>query len=161
MTHGSRRVAAVGDSEPRIAARADRQVTAGACGGFITRMLVLLFALVALLVWLLFVRGRPVASRVQRGVLAGAVAVVAAALAVRAGPAATGATLVLAAVALALWLRLRGGGDDPGDDGPDPPDGPDPDPGPGRERELPRDVLDVDAFDRARAEWERELPRRD
>ena len=63
-------------------------------------------------------------------------------------------------MALGVWLGLRGRGDDRGDDGPDVPDPPDPDPGPGERADLPPEVLDPEAFDRARAEWEQELPKR-
>ena len=81
-------------------------------------------------------------------------------IAIRSGPRGIIAFTV-AAVAFGIWLGLRGrGGDDRGDDGPDVPDPPDPDPGPGQRADLPPEVLDPEAFDRARAEWERELPKR-
>jgi hypothetical protein len=124
-------------------------------------MPVLGLALVALLVWLFVRRKQPVESVAVRAGVVCAVALIAAALAVRGGPAATGAVLLASAAGFALWLRMRGaGGDDPGD-GPDPPDEPEPDPGPTQCVDPPVDLLDAEAFDRARAEWERELPRRD
>ena len=117
-------------------------------------MLILALAILALLVWLVVKRReRPIDPIVVRAALWCAVAFVGAAVALRAGPVAAG-LYVGAVMALVVWLRMRGRDDGPGDDGPDPPDEPDPDPGSGQ-------VLDVDAFDRARSEWERGLPSRD
>jgi hypothetical protein len=64
-----------------------------------------------------------------------------------------GAMAVIAICALAIWLRRRGHGGGGGDDGRGSPEDPDPGPRPGHREPLDR--LDPDAFDRARAEWER------
>ena len=120
-------------------------------------MLILAGAIVALLVWLGLRRKQPTDSVALRVGAVCLIAVIAAALAVRGGPVATALILVTGGALLMWWRLRRRGGDDPGDDGPDPPDPPDPDPGPGARA----DVLDVEAFDRARADWERELPRRE
>ncbi len=120
-------------------------------------MLILAVALlVALGVWLLAGRGRTVHPVVRTAALAGAV-LGAAAVASRAGPV---ASALAAAIALTLGLWLRGGGGGGGGGGPGPPGPPDPDPGSGRSADLPAEVLDPDALDCARAEWERELSRR-
>ena len=77
----------------------------------------------------------------------------------RAGPLA--GLLVVAAGSFLLWVSMGGfGWGRGGDDGPDPPPDPDPDPGDGERADLPAKRLDPDAFDRARAEWEREAPKR-
>jgi hypothetical protein len=119
-------------------------------------MLILALGIVAMsLVWLFAKRTRPVNPFIRRAGLGFAIACLCAALAVRVGP--TLGLLLLAVAWLAVWLRLRGRGDDgPGDDGPDPPDEPvpDPDPDPGH-----LEALDQEAFDRARAEWEQDLPK--
>jgi hypothetical protein len=138
---------------------ARRHVTTQRIGDFIKAMPVLALAFVALLVWLVVKRGSvPPAARTAGLVTFGVVC--AAPVAIRAGPR---GILVFAVglVALGVWLALRGwGGDDRRDDGPDVPDPPEPDPGPGQRVDLPPEVLDPEAFDRARAEWERELPKR-
>ena len=66
------------------------------------------------------------------------------------------ALVVLAIGAFAYWLRRRGHGGG-GDDGRGSPEDPDPEPRPG-DRVAP-ERLDPDAFDRARADWEREARR--
>ncbi len=122
-------------------------------------MLILALAVVTLVVWLLVKRGRPVPPFVRAAAL-GFVIACAAAVALRAGPVGT-AVFATAAVTLGVWLGQRGrGGDDDGDDGPDPPDANDPNPGAGQRAEPPTDVLNPQAFDRARAEWDLELPKR-
>ena len=121
-------------------------------------MPILALALLALLVYLVVKRGR-VHPVVRVGSLVLLLAFCAG-IAIRSGPRGILA-FVIAVIAFGIWLGLRGrGGDDRGDDGPDMPDPPDPDPGPGQRADLPREVLDPEAFDRARAEWERELPKR-
>jgi hypothetical protein len=122
-------------------------------------MLVLALALVFVpLAWLLAKRARRAEPAVRRALVAGAILCVAAAVAVRAGPVGVGLFL-LAVVWLAVWLRSHGsGGEGPGDDGREPPEGPEPDPGP--RATLRPESLDDDAFDRARAQWEQELPKR-
>ena len=121
-------------------------------------MLILALAiLVVALVWLFATRAKPVDPVVRRVGLGFAIVCVAGALALRVGLAV--GLVVIVVSALVAWLRLRGtGGDDGGDDGPDPPDDPGPDPGHGNG--VRHDRLDPDAFDRARAQWENELPKR-
>ena len=122
-------------------------------------LILLLLVVMASLIWLFAIRKQPVTPALRRVGIGFAVAFVCAALAVRAGPA-VGLALVTV-VLVAVWLRLRRRGDDgPGDDGRDPPSGPEPDPDPGPQASLRPERLDQDAFDRARAEWERELPKR-
>jgi hypothetical protein len=124
---------------------------------FIKGMPILALALLALLVWFVVKRGQvhPIVRSAGLVILIAFVA----GIAIRSGPRGIIAFTV-AAVAFGIWLGLRGrGGDDRGDDGPDMPDPPDPDPGPGQRADLPPEVLDPEAFDRARAEWERELPK--
>lgn len=121
-------------------------------------MLIVASAIFALVVWFSAKRGwldHPFARAAGLVFLIACVA----AIALRAGPLGA-AVFATVAVTLGIWWALRGRGDDPGDDGPDPPDPPDPGPGPGKRAALPAEVLDPDAFDRARAEWERELPKR-
>jgi len=122
-------------------------------------MLILALAIFTLAVWLFVKRGRPVHPAARAAGLAFLI-VCAAVVALRAGPVGT-AVFATAAVLLGVWLSLRGrGGDDHRDDRPDAPDPPDPDPGSGERAELLGGVLDPEAFDRARGEWERELPKR-
>jgi hypothetical protein len=64
------------------------------------------------------------------------------------------ALVVLAFAALGVWLRRRGQGGGPGDDGPDLPFDPGPDPRPGHRAALRPERLDPEELDRARAEWE-------
>ena len=113
--------------------------------------------LVAWLVMKRVQRGDPALSRAGwRWVIA----CLGAAIAVRAsmaGPVLLRVALgLLAIAALVVWLRRRGGGGW-GDDGRDPPVDPEPDPGEGQRAPRPRERLDPDAFDRARAEWEQPL----
>ncbi len=124
-------------------------------------MLVLALAIAVMsMVWYFAVRKPRVDPAIRRAGVACAIFCVAVAVALRAGPVA-GVLLVVTVASLVLWLRMRGrGGDDPGDDGRDPPSGPEPDPGPDGDDALRPELLDPDAFDRARAEWERELPKR-
>jgi hypothetical protein len=123
-------------------------------------MLILALAIVlGSLTWLVVKRTGDVDPVVRRAAIACAIACVGVAIALRAGLA---PGLFIVAVALiAVWLRARraDGGDGPGDDGPDPPDEPEPDPAP-RAGLRPESSLDEDALDQARAEWERELPKR-
>ena len=122
-------------------------------------MPILALAFVALLVWLVVKQGRPVHPAVRTAGLMFLIAC-AAGVAFRTGPRGI-LVFAIALLAFGVWLGLRGrGGDDRGDDGPDVPDPRDPDPGPGQRADLPPEVLDPDAFDRARADWERELPKR-
>jgi hypothetical protein len=113
------------------------------------------------LIWWLFVKREEPIGTVVRWV-GGSVGIVLLGLlaTLRGGPL-TGLFVVVVG-SLALWLSMggMGGGGGPGDDGPDPPPEPDPDPSPGKRADLPRERLDTDAFDRARSEWERELPKR-
>ncbi len=121
-------------------------------------MLILALAfLVVVLVWLFATRARPVDPIVRRVGIGFVIVCVAGALALRVGLVV--GLVVIVVAALVAWLRLRGtGGDDGGDDGPDPP--PEPDPDPGHDEGLHPDRMDSDAFDRARAKWDNELPRR-
>ncbi len=119
-------------------------------------MLVLVLAiLLGLLAWLVVKKTEHVDPAIRRAAIACAIGCVLAVLAVRAGPVGIG-LLVIGLVV--VWLRMRGRGGGGGDDGRDPPDEPEPDPGP-REEVRPERVED-DALDRARSEWERELPKR-
>jgi len=124
-------------------------------------MLVLALTIVALpLAWLAARRAQRLQPAVRRAGVAFAISCVVVALALRAGPALAG-VLIVAVAALAVWLHRRGpGGDDRGDDGRDPPSGPGPDPDPGDLAKARPQPVDRDAFDRARAEWEHELPKR-
>lgn len=133
-------------------------MTSRRIGAFIGGVPILALAVVALVAWLVVRRGRPIHPSLR---VAGAACVVVAAavVALRAGPLGT-AVAVTAAVTLGLWLRHRGRDDDGGDDGPDPTDPVDPQAGPGSRAKLPAEVIDPEAFDRARAEWDRELQRR-
>jgi hypothetical protein len=116
--------------------------------------LVLAIVLVSL-GWLLLGRAQRKDPAIRRVGAAFAILFVAGALALRAGPAGFG-LLFLALVSLAVWFRTNRGGDDgPGDDGREPPDDAGPDPGPQAGLRL-----DQDELDRARREWERELPKR-
>ena len=124
-------------------------------------MLVLALGIVSVsLIWWLFVkREKPVGPVVRW--LGGAAGIVVLGLVatLRAGPLV--GLAVVAVGSFLLWVSMGGaGGDGPGGDGPDPPPEPDPDPGPGVRADLPAKALDPDAFDRARAEWEREAPKR-
>ena len=124
---------------------------------FIKGMPILALALLALLVWFVVKRGQvhPIVRSAGLVILIAFIA----GIAIRSGPRGIIAFTIFA-VAFGIWLGLRGrGGDDRGDDGPDVPDPPDPDPGPGQRADLPPEVLDPEAFDRARAELERELPK--
>lgn len=124
-------------------------------------MLILALGIVAMsLMVLLAKREQPVGPVVRW--VGGAVGIVCLGLLVttRAGPLA-GLTVV-GVGSVVLWLSMGGGGggDGPGDDDPDPPPVPDPDAGPGERADVPAGRLDREAFDRTRAEWERELPKR-
>ena len=112
-------------------------------------MLFLALALVvAPLAWLALRHADPT---VRRAAVGCAIACGLVAVALRAGPVPTG--LLLAA--LMFWLLSRGsGGDWRDDDDRDPPAGPGPGPG-GHAKPRP-EVLDPEALDRARAEWERQ-----
>lgn len=123
-------------------------------------MLILVLGIVAMsLVWWLFVKRKQPVGPVVRWV-GGAVGIVVLGLVatLRAGP-----LVGLAVVAIGsflLWVSMGGAGDDgPGGGGPDPPREPEPEPGHGERPDLPEKHLDPEAFDRARAEWERELPK--
>lgn len=121
-------------------------------------------AIVALLivavafVWIITKRTPSAAAR--RAAISWAILAVGAALALRSGPLPV-RLLVIAAlvVGFAVWLRRRGGGGGGGGDDPPAPD-PEPDPGDHAKPRPEDELLDRDAFDVARAEWERELPRR-
>jgi len=127
-------------------------------------MVVLVIAILAVpLCWLFVQRTLRVDPVARRAGVTWAVSCLGAGLAFRTGLAPLG--LLLTAVCMGsifVWLRRRGGGDDPGDDGRDEPVEPGPDPGPHHGLVLPAElgVLDHDAFDRARAEWERRVPER-
>lgn len=133
-------------------------MTSRRIGAFINGVPILVLAFAALLVWLV-VKGERPAPVVLR--IAGIAVLIVCAMAVawRAGPLGA-AALATAAVALGVLISRHQRGDDRGDDGHDPPDAPDPDPGPGHGAEPPAGLLETEAFDRARAEWERELPKR-
>ena len=134
-------------------------VTARRIGAFISGVPILAVAIVVLLVWLLVGRTRPVHPFVRAAGLA-CLSLCAAAVALRAGAVGT-AVVATAAMMLGLWLGQRGrGGDDRGDDGPDQPPPVDPDPGAGRRAEPSAGVIDAEAFDRARADWDRDLGNR-
>jgi len=127
-------------------------------------MLILALGILAMsLVWYFAMRTEPVNPLVRRVAIGFAIACVCAALAVRAGPAL--GLLLVSLMLVAVWLRLRGRGDDgPGDDGREPPTEPDPDPGPRpgarvRPEISDQEAFDQAAFDRARAEWEQDLPK--
>lgn len=125
-------------------------------------MLILALAVVAvILIWMFSKRLEGAEPVVRWAAVVWAFSCAGAALALRAGQVLTGLLLVAVSFAsLAILLRWRGGGDDgPGDGGREP-DTPDPDPGLGRPVPPPVERLDRDAFDRARAEWEQELPKR-
>ncbi len=111
------------------------------------------------LIWWLFVkREKPVGPVVRWVGGAAGIVVLGLVATLRAGPLV--GLAVVAVGSLLLWLTMFGtGGDGPDDGGPDPPPKPDPDPGHGARPELPARLLDPEAFDRARAEWERELPK--
>lgn len=123
-------------------------------GAFIDDVPILALAVVAIVAWLVVRRGRPIPP-FARVAGAACVVVAAAVVALRAGPLGT-AVAVAAAVTLGLWLGHRKRDDDGGDDGTDPPDPVDPPAGPGSRVKL----IDPEAFDRARAEWDREPQRR-
>jgi hypothetical protein len=124
-------------------------------------MIILALGVVSVsLIWWFFVRREQPVSPVVRWV-GGATGIVVLGLfaTLRAGPFV--GLLVVAAGSFLLWVSMGGrGGDDPGDDGPDPPPDPEPDPGTGKLVQPQPERLDGSAFDRARAEWERELPKR-
>jgi hypothetical protein len=125
-------------------------------------MLVLALLIVAVpLVWVWMKQARGAAAPPLGTVVSWSILGAGAALALRFGPLPLRLVVFAALVgSLAVWLRRRGGGGrGPGDD---PPDAPDPDPDPGdHAKPRPEDeLLDRDAFDLARAEWERELPKR-
>lgn len=124
-------------------------------------MLVLVLGILAAsLIWWLFVkREKPVGPVVRWALGATGIVVLGLMATLRAGPLA--GLLVVAVGSIVLWLAMFGTGDDgPGGGGPDPPPEPDPDPGHGERPDLPVKLLDPDEFDRARAEWEHELPKR-
>lgn len=112
-------------------------------------------------IWLLFVRPEKPVGPVVRWAGGSAGIVLLGLVATLRGGLVAG-LLVVVAGSFLLWVSMggfgRGGGG--GDDGPDPPPEPDPDPSPGERADRPRRALDPDAFDRARAEWEREAPKR-
>ena len=122
-------------------------------------MFILALLIVALpLVWI-FMKRTPSAAARRAGV-SWAIIGLGAALALRFGPLPM-RLLALAAivgVGFAVWMRRRGGGGGGGGDDPPAPD-PDPDPGDHAKPRPEDELLDRDAFDVARAEWERELPR--
>jgi hypothetical protein len=122
-------------------------------------MLILALGIVAISLMVLFAKREQPVGPVVRWV-GGAVGIVGLGLLVttRAGP--LMGLLVVGVGSVVLWLSTGGGGDGPGDDDSDPPPVPDPDPGPGERADVPAGRLDREAFDRARAEWERELPKR-
>ena len=124
-------------------------------------MLVLALGVVSMtLIWWFFVKREEPVGPVVRWVGGSAAIVLLGLLATLRGGLLAG-LLVVAAGSLVLWLSMGGrGGGGGGDDGPDPPPEPDPDPSSGKRADLPRERLDQDAFDKARAEWERELPKR-
>jgi len=125
-------------------------------------LLVALAIVLAPLAWLVIKRMQHVDPAARGTGLRWVIACLGAALAMRVGLAAPVllrvALCLLAIAALAVWLRRRGqGGDGPGDDNRDPPEDPDPDPRRGQ-RFAPRpERLDPEAFDHARAGWERAL----
>jgi len=123
-------------------------------------MLVLVLGIASVtVIWLLFVkREKPVGPVVRWTGGAAGIVFVGIVATLRAGLLA--GLLVVAAGSVLLWLSMGGFGGGGGGDGPDPPPEPDPDPGPGERADLPAKLLDPEAFDRARAEWERELPKR-
>jgi hypothetical protein len=124
-------------------------------------MLILaLGAISASLLWRFFVkREKPVGPVVRWVGSAAGIVCLGLFATLRAGPMA--GLAVVAVGSIALWLSMGGtGGAGPDDDGPSPPPDPDPDPGSGKRADLPSEPLDGTAFDRARAEWERELPKR-
>jgi hypothetical protein len=124
-------------------------------------MVVLALGIVSVsLIWWFFVkRERPVGPVVRY--VGSAVGIVCLGLVTTLRGGLLAGLLVVAAGSFLLWLSMGGfGGGGGGGDGPDPPPEPDPDPGSGKRVDLPAEVLDREAFDRARAEWERELPKR-
>jgi hypothetical protein len=130
-------------------------------GAIILVMLILALGIVATALTVLLAKREQPVGPVVRWV-GGALGIVCLGLLVtmRAGPLV--GLLVVGVGSFVLWLSMGGGGggDGPGDDDPDPAPVPDPDPGPGERADVPAGSLDREAFDRARAEWERELPKR-
>ena len=123
-------------------------------------MLILALGIVAAsVIWLLFVKREKPVGPVVRWVGGSAGIVVLGLVATLRGGLVAG-VLVVAAGSFLLWVSMGGlGGGGGGGGGPDPPREPDPDPSPGERADLPPKALDHDAFDRARAEWERAVPR--
>ncbi len=119
-------------------------------------MLILALGIVAAsVIWLLFVKREKPVGPVVRWVGGSAGIVVLGLVATLRGGLVAG-VLVVAAGSFLLWVSMGGlGGGGGGGGGPDPPREPDPDPSPGERADLPPKALDHDAFDRARAEWER------
>jgi chromate transport protein ChrA len=121
-------------------------------------VVVALLIVVVVLVWIFMTRTQSAAAR--RAGISWAIIGLGAALALRSGPLPLRLLVVAAlVVGFAVWLRRRGGGGGGGGDDPPAPD-PEPDLGDHAKPRLEDELLDREAFDVARAEWERELPRR-